>query len=314
MSIGVDFILKANTAAFTRALATVDNATSSLRKGLMNKFEGRDLARGLVTAFGLSIERIADKFARLWSGMSEGAERAYRYLGSLTDTLTEKTIEAGRAKLTDEQRYQLALVETARLQNAIAENAGKTTEDQIKLTQDKIALLDKEREASEAKAKMEKEAADKAAEEEKRRKSIQESVQKAKDDIKKEDKEFQEDQDRKHQKAEDDLREKFAPSVEQLAAMSAGGFAAADDPRLIAKQILQKEKFAAEAAGRGDISGAIGLGREARNMRESLQNVAGSGAALTQDGAQAAFTESLKPVVTQLGELKEAVTGIIKAQ
>ena len=85
MSIGLDFTLSANTAGFTRALATVDNATSQLQKSLANKFEGRDLARGLMTDFGLSIDSIAEKFARLLSGMSKETEENYKKMDKLSD-------------------------------------------------------------------------------------------------------------------------------------------------------------------------------------------------------------------------------------
>lgn len=314
MSIGVEFVLKASTASFTRGLATIQNATDGLRRGLMKNFDGRDLARGLVTAFGLSVDKIADKFARLWTGVSKDAEEAYKRLGSLTDTLTEKTIEAGRAKLNDEQRYQLALTETARLQKQIAENAGKTTEDQIKLTEDKIALLEKEKEAAAAKAAMEKENSDREAKEIERQHKIQESVREAAEKERQEKKDLQRELDKNYQKGEDQLREKFSPSVEQLAQMSAGGFFAADDPRIIAKQILEKEKNAAILGGRGDISGAIQLGREARTMREGLQNVAGSGTALTAETAETALRNALDTTNKELMEVKTALAGIIKAQ
>lgn len=316
MSIGVEFTLKASTAAFTRGLATISNETEKLRKGIMGKFEGRDLARGLVTAFGLSIEKIADKFARLWTGMSEEAEAAYKELGSLTDTLTEKTLEAGRAKLTEEQKYQLALIETARLQRAIAENAGKTTEDQIKLTKDKIALIDKERQASEAKEKADKEKADKAEKDAKMHEDLSERGDAAAARMRKEaDDETEEYRkaERQQEAADKALSDKFAPTVEQLAGMSTGGFTAADDPRLIARQIIEKEKQASMLGGRGDISGALSLGREARTMRESLQFQTGGGQALTQQTAEAAFKTGLEPTNAKIDDLIKAVGGVIKA-
>ncbi len=306
MSVGVDFVLKASTAGFTRALATVSNETEKLRKGLMNKFEGRDLARGLTTALGLSVEKIGEKFARMWTGMSEKAEEAYKELGDLTDTLTEKTIEAGKARLNDEQRYQLALMETEKLQKSIAENVGKTIEEQVKLTKDKIALLAKEKEAEEARQKVSKENEEHAQ-------MFVDAQRKYNEGTAKLEKDERRDNEDKYQKAEDALRDKFAPSVEQLANMSAGGFAEKDDPRLIAKQILEKEKFAAEAGNRGDIEGAIKLGREARNMRESLQNVAGSGTALNAETAESAMRKALEDTNKELGEVKKAMEGIIKA-
>lgn len=118
-----------------------------------------------------------------------------------------------------------------------------------------------------------------------------------------------------------EVQEKFAPSVEQLANMSAGGFASQNDPRIIAKKILEKEAFAAEAGSRGDIKGAMKLGLEAKSMRDSLADTTGSGAALTAQTAQMAVkaaledtNKKLEETNKELSELKEATKGIIKAQ
>lgn len=313
-AIGIDFVIKMSTAAFTAGMAKMSNATRDLRRGLAKNFDGRDLARGLVTAFGLSIDKIAEKVARLWTGMSEEAEANYNKLGDLTDTLAEKTLEANRAKLNDEQRYQLALMESARLQRAIAENAGKTTEDQIKLTEDKIALLDKQKEAAESLAKVEK---DKAEREKKDKEATAkwnedewEKNQARLKDIADEDARELE----KKEKREEAIREKFAPTVEQLAQMEVGGFSAADDPRLKARQIMELEKRAGMLGGRGDIAGAIKLGGEATTMRESLAKVAGGGTALTAETAEAALRNALNDTNKELSEVKTALSGIIKAQ
>ena len=193
MSIGLDFTLSANTAGFTRALATVDNATSQLQKSLAHKFEGRDLARGLMTAFGLSIDSIAEKFARLLSGMSKDTEENYKKMDKLSDELTKKMIEAGKERLSLENQYQLTIIETERLNNKISENTGKTLEDQNKLMVDKIALIDKEKESRLILAKINDEIAKGEEEEQKRKEHISSQLQKINKDIKNED---QEDQDK----------------------------------------------------------------------------------------------------------------------
>jgi hypothetical protein len=193
MSIGLDFILSANTAGFTRALATVDNATSQLQKSLANKFEGRDLARGLMTAFGLSIDSIAEKFARLLSGMSKETEENYKKMDKLSDELTKKMIEAGRERLSLENQYQLAIIETERLNKKISENLGDTLENQNKLMVDKIALVDKEKESRLILAKINDEIAKGEEEEQKRKDHISSQLQKINKDIKNEE---QEDQDK----------------------------------------------------------------------------------------------------------------------
>ncbi len=314
MSIGIDFILKANTSSFTKGLAAVDSATSKLQRSLAGKFEGRDLARGLATAFGLSIDKIADKFARLWTGMSQQTEDAYKRMVDLSDELTKKTIEAGEARLSNEQKYQLALVQTEQLQNRISNNLGKTLEDQNRMMEDKIALLDKEKQAIELKSKIEKEEQDKSDEREKNRIKIAEDVAKIKEDDAKYEKERRREAAEDFNKAEKDLMDTFAPSVEQLASMSTGGFTAPDDPRLIARQILEKEKFAAEAGGRGDISGALSMGREARSMRESLQFTTGGGTALTAETAESALKNALEQTNAELAKANERLAGMLKAQ
>jgi hypothetical protein len=193
MSIGLDFTLSANTAGFTRALATVDNATSQLQKSLANKFEGRDLARGLMTAFGLSIDSIAEKFARLLSGMSKETEENYKKMDKLSDELTKKMIEAGKERLSLENQYQLAIIEGERLNKKISENLGDTLENQNKLMVDKIALIDKEKESRLILAKINDEIAKGEEEEQKRKDHISSQLQKINKDIKNEE---QEDQDK----------------------------------------------------------------------------------------------------------------------
>lgn len=193
MSIGLDFTLSANTAGFTRALATVDNATSQLQKSLANKFEGRDLARGLMTAFGLSIDAIAEKFARLLSGMSKETEENYKKMDKLSDELTKKMIEAGKERLSLENQYQLAIIEGERLNKKISENLGNTLEKQNELMVDKIALIDKEKESRLILAKINDEIAKGEEEEQKRKDHISSQLQKINKDIKNEE---QEDQDK----------------------------------------------------------------------------------------------------------------------
>ena len=214
MSIGLDFTLSANTAGFTKALATVDNATSQLQKSLANKFEGRDLARGLMTAFGLSIDSIAEKFARLLSGMSKETEENYKKMDKLSDELTKKMIEAGRERLSLENQYQLAIIETERLNKKISENLGDTLENQNKLMVDKIALVDKEKESRLILAKINDEIAKGEEEEQKRKDHISSQLQKINKDIRNEE---QEDQD-KAMSAWSNLQEKVKKGkYEQMA-------------------------------------------------------------------------------------------------
>ena len=108
--------------------------------------------------------------------------------------------------------------------------------------------------------------------------------------------------------------EKFAPSVEQLSNMNAGGFASQNDPRLRAKKILQTEQFAAEAGSRGDIANAIKLGKQAQGMRDSLEGVTGKGTALTAETAETALKNALTQTNKELEQVREQLRGLIKAQ
>lgn len=309
MAIGIEFLLKANTAAFTRGLATIDNATGKLQKSLANKFEGRDLARGLTTALGLSVDKIADKFARMWTGVSQDAEKAFEKMVQLSNEVADLTIKTGTERLTDEQKLSKELIDQGRIEKKLAENKGKN-QDEINERYE----LTKRLILSQNEAKRIQNALDeKNSKNSSGRQEIRDQVTKARDDLEKEDRDFKKDQNEKYNRAEDALLKRFAPSVEQLAGMNAGGFAAVDDPRLIAKQILEKEGFAAQAAARGDITSAVDLGRQARSMRESLQFVTGSGEALTSATAEKAFAAALTQTNEKLDTLTSAVGGVIKA-
>lgn len=314
MSIGIDFILKANTAAFTKGLAAVDNATGKLQKSLAGKFEGRDLARGLTTALGLSVDKIADSFARMWTGVSKEAEKAYERMGELSDILARKTIEAGTARLSTEQQYQLALVQTEQLQNRIANNRGKSVEDQNRKMEDQIALLDKQKQAEELLIKSNNEKADASNELVKQEYEKMDAAKKAKeqkDEEARKELKMAEQSDFEYNQA---LRDKFAPSVEQLAKMDVGGFSEANDPRLQARKIMELESRAAMLGNRGDIVGAMKLGGEATAMRESLSNVSGGGTALTAETAETALRSALEQTNKELEGVREQLKGLIKAQ
>lgn len=107
---------------------------------------------------------------------------------------------------------------------------------------------------------------------------------------------------------------KVALTVEELAAQETGGFVAGDDPRLRARQTLQLEERARMLGQRGDIKGALDLQSKADQMRAGLENATATSQVLTPQAAQSAFSEALKPTNDELTALREAVSGIIKAQ
>jgi hypothetical protein len=314
MALGIEFILKANTASFTKGLAAVENATKGLQKSLMGKFEGRDLARGLATAFGLSVDKIADKFARLWTGMSEQAEEAYKRAGELSDELTRKTIEYGTAKLTTEQQYQLALDQTAKAERDLANIRGNS-QDAINQRMEKtLELLDKQKLAEELLVKSNNEKIDASNEavkaEYEKMDAEKKTAEKANKDAR-EELRLAEESDREFK---DSIKEKFAPTVEQLASMETGGFTKGDDPRLQARKIMEIEQRASILGSRGDITGALKLGTEAATMRAGLSESTGGGTALTAETAKDAFAAGLEATNKKLDELDTSLKGIIKAQ
>lgn len=157
---GIKVFFGGDTTRLKASLADAENAVGKFAGSLAKKFEGRDLARGLATALGLSVDKIAEKVARFFTGMSKEAEAAYGKLGQLTDQLTEKIIAAGTARLSTEKQYELAQINIAQLEKKIAENRGKTIADQVRLTEDKIKLIDREKEAASLLDKIQTKAAD----------------------------------------------------------------------------------------------------------------------------------------------------------
>ena len=359
MAIGLDFILRANSAAFTRGLAQANNSIKDLKKGLRefdvgnglkqalgiggviagfrmaitNAQELRDEADklgksidsgtrsvaelgdaigGIATGFknglttGLSFfTQLGDKARQFFQGITQQQEDAAREMAKSTgkaademEASLKKAREAnspekqqaaqekldrakikGMAKGSDQQKKLVDLInEGADLQEKLSATPPNT----VAAKELQAALEDNKRAAAEMGAAMDTD------------------VKKKKDDEEK--------------KRAEAIKNKFAPSVEQLANMETGGFTAGNDPRLIARKILQKEGFAAEAGGRGDISGALKFGKEAQAMRESLAGKTGTGEALNAQTAEQAMKAALEQTNQELVAVKEQLQGLIKAQ
>lgn len=380
MSLGLEFILKANSAAFTKAMAGVNNSLKDVKKGLREFDVGNGLKNalgvgGIIAGFRLaitnamelrdaaekightvdngtrSVAELGDALGTIGTGFKNGltaglsfftqiGDAARHYFQGVTqdqeDAARKMVATTGKAADEAEARLKKSREDNSpekqkdaqeKLTKAQAEAGVKGTDAEKKLANllnERVALEEKlagtgkatvahkeiealiatnEKDTKEATASLDKDAAEKA------KKSLDERI--------KGNKEYNDDvaeglaMDREKQK---EVREKFAPSVEQLAGMSAGGFADANDPRIKAKKILEKEKFAAEAGSRGDIKGAMKLGTEAQSMRDSLNKTAGSGTALTAETAESALKNALETTNKELEGVREQLKGLIKAQ
>jgi len=366
MSIGVDFILRASSAQFTKAMASANNSIKDLKKGLKEFDVGNGLKQALgvggviagfkavvshaqdvrdefekmgkpvaaatrsVAEFGDMIENISKKAAdmgvkvlsvftkvgdgirQIWQNTSEAEEDALR-------KMVEKT-----GKAADEQEKKLAASKEAnspekqaaaqeKLDKAQRDSMAQGTDDEKKLVSllnDQVALRKKLAKAGKETVEH-KELETQLLE---NQTSVRDLNQKMADKEGQKELKLAEEQDKAFEEKQKDVREKFAPSVEQLGQMDVGMGVSYNDPRLVARRILEKEKFAAEAGGRGDIAGAMRLGTEAQNMRDSLNKVSGNGTALTAETAESALKKALEQTNEELKGVQEQLKGMLKAQ
>lgn len=110
---------------------------SSLGKRL---FDARSLGTSLATALGLNIQNIAEGVARLATGVSKEEEANLKRLADLSTQIADRNIANNKKRLSDEQQYQLALLEQERINRRIADNRGKTSAEIAKRMEDELAL------------------------------------------------------------------------------------------------------------------------------------------------------------------------------
>lgn len=125
--------------------------------GSLNK-----VSNTLATALGLNLQNIAENAARWFTGMSKETEEAFKKLADVSERVADANIALMRAQLSEEQRYQLAIIERGKLEKAIAENSAKTVQDQLRQKQDELKLIQKSAEIQAYEAKVREEAAKKA--------------------------------------------------------------------------------------------------------------------------------------------------------
>lgn len=139
-------------------LSDSEKAVRSFGKGLANQFLGSGFGTAVATALGINLKSISDQIARLVTGVNKEVEAGLKNYVALSTQVADQQIAANRARLTAEQRYQLALVDQERLQQRIAENQGRTLAEQIAGQRDHLALLAAEAEIRAHNARIQAEA------------------------------------------------------------------------------------------------------------------------------------------------------------
>lgn len=105
----------------------------------------RHIGNAVSTALGLNFEALGEKVARLWTGVSKEEEEAYKQLGEVSSQVADANIAAMRAGLSDEKKYQLALMERAGILRRMSEETGLTAVSQLKIKQEELKLAENSR-------------------------------------------------------------------------------------------------------------------------------------------------------------------------
>lgn len=364
MSIGIDFIIRASNAAFTKAMAGVNNSLKDVKKSVREFDVGGGLKQalgvgGVIAGFKMAIGYAQDlrksleeagkpipdniaSVARYGDTLKEAADgakllavnslsfftKAGEAWGSLIAyaqgySFEQQKINEDTEKAADLAEERLAkakkdMADKAKRADADYENTSRKNKMDAMTPDERQLALAKEWQAVNKKMKGMTEGSEAWKIERAKAESLSgeiaqlERAQQAEVSkrMKEEDKKMADEAEKKRK----DVAEKFAPSVEQLAAMEVGGFSEVDDPRLKARQIMEKERRAAMLGARGDIAGAMQLGTEAQSMRSALEGVTGKGTALTAETAESALKSALEQTNKELVEVKTALAGIIKAQ
>lgn len=154
-----DTQITAKLSADASGFKSVMNDAATFSGGIANKMghhftSTRFLAHAAATALGLDFKDISEHLAMFIIGTTKEQQEAYKKIEEISTEVADRQIKLMRANLNLEQQYQLALTERDRLQRRIDNNPGVKPQDQLRLQQDKLALLDKEQAAEETLAKI----------------------------------------------------------------------------------------------------------------------------------------------------------------
>ncbi len=369
MSLGIDFVLRGDSGAFTRAMARANNSIKDVRKEIREAEIGRGPGRyikeafgvaGIIEAFKVAIDNAKEVRNQLesWGRPVDAATQSVADFGDSLD----KTVKGAK----DGATWILSFATRAgegwgslinrmrginREQEINREAAAKGADENIKAAnkaREKEFGVDAVKEAKKRSIKSAEDAEFKGLSEPeaqlgallKKRAMLSAKLNNAPKDAKgnfgvsffatKEEMDNLDadikarsqailkaasDADREFiEKRRADIQEKFMPSVEQLAEMQVGTMVSGSDPRLKARKILELESQAAQLTGSGRFKEGLFKADQAQKMREGLSDITGKGTALTAENAESAFQSALKETNNEIGELRKAVNGIIRAQ
>lgn len=104
----------------------------------------RQLSTALATALGLNIQSIAEKAARLITGVSKEEEESLKRMAILSEKLSEVTKKNNQDRLAEEDLLRVKRLELGQLQAKLAANEAQTNEERANAYQTQIEIQEKE--------------------------------------------------------------------------------------------------------------------------------------------------------------------------
>lgn len=135
--------LSADNSQYRSVMGESENVAARTGQGILKKLDLRAATSVIASAIGFNIQSIAENFARGFVGISKEVEDQYKRLETVSTQATDAAIANNRARLTDEQRYRLALVEREQIEKRINDNNGASLPQILKLKEDELALEQK---------------------------------------------------------------------------------------------------------------------------------------------------------------------------
>lgn len=107
-------------AAMDKAAQDAGKFSGEIASKVAGKLTGmRDVSTAVATALGINFQSIASNMARLFTGVSKDAEDALKRIEQLSTQNADESLKNMRMRLTEEQKYQLALKERERAMKII---------------------------------------------------------------------------------------------------------------------------------------------------------------------------------------------------
>lgn len=144
---------------WNRAETIAATGAGAIGKAVHKKLGLQDAFKSFVGAIGIDVKTIADGLARLITSVSKDEEEALKKQEDLSERLAESNIKQMRSRLSEEKRYQLALIDRDKLMRQLAAQETKTTEGLNRARQIELELNEKSAEIQEYRAKQAEKAA-----------------------------------------------------------------------------------------------------------------------------------------------------------